>query len=159
MNIFILIDIFNLVSFFSKLTFEGKGHFKIFLEYQWWLLQDSKNKSNNQKRNSESLSDPSFNFSVAFSLGNSLLCQRLNAKWLLGNWELVDIRFKTGFQYSSILSFDLSTKPAIKLWHEFQSPLNLRNFYWQNKVHILWEGHKILRNLPLTFDCMYCSQK
>ena len=28
-----------------------------------------------------------------------------------------------------------------------------------SKVHIFWEGHKILRNLPLTFDCMYCSQK
>ena len=28
-----------------------------------------------------------------------------------------------------------------------------------NKVHIFWEGHKILRKLPLTFDCMYCSQK
>ena len=27
------------------------------------------------------------------------------------------------------------------------------------KVHIFWEGHKILRNLPLTFDCMYCCQK
>ena len=27
------------------------------------------------------------------------------------------------------------------------------------KVHIFWESHKILRNLPLTFDCMYCSQK
>ena len=27
------------------------------------------------------------------------------------------------------------------------------------KVHIFWEGHKILRSLPLTFDCMYCSQK
>ena len=24
------------------------------------------------------------------------------------------------------------------------------------KVPIFWEGHKILRNLPLTFDCMYC---
>ena len=24
-----------------------------------------------------------------------------------------------------------------------------------SKVHIFWEGHKILRNLPLTFDCMY----
>ena len=28
-----------------------------------------------------------------------------------------------------------------------------------NKVHIFWEGYKILRNLPLTFDCIYCSQK
>ena len=27
------------------------------------------------------------------------------------------------------------------------------------KVHIFWEDHKILRNHPLTFDCMYCSQK
>ena len=27
------------------------------------------------------------------------------------------------------------------------------------KVHIFWEGHKILRNLPFTFDCMYCNQK
>ena len=27
------------------------------------------------------------------------------------------------------------------------------------KVHIFWEGHKILQNLPLTFDHMYCSQK
>ena len=25
------------------------------------------------------------------------------------------------------------------------------------KVHIFWEGFKILQNLPLTFDCMYCS--
>ena len=29
----------------------------------------------------------------------------------------------------------------------------------ESKVHIFWEGHKILRNLPLTFDRMYCSQK
>ena len=29
----------------------------------------------------------------------------------------------------------------------------------KGKVHIFWEGHKILQNLPLTFDCMYCSQK
>ena len=27
------------------------------------------------------------------------------------------------------------------------------------KVHLFWESHKISRNLPLTFDCMYCSQK
>ena len=30
---------------------------------------------------------------------------------------------------------------------------------WSIKVHIFWEGHKILRNLPLTFDNIYCSQK
>ena len=27
------------------------------------------------------------------------------------------------------------------------------------KVHIFWEGHKILRNIQLTFDYMYFSQK
>ena len=27
------------------------------------------------------------------------------------------------------------------------------------KVHIFWEGHKLLRNLHLTFDCMYCTCK
>ena len=27
------------------------------------------------------------------------------------------------------------------------------------KVHIFWEGHKLLRNLYLNFDCMNCSQK
>ena len=28
-----------------------------------------------------------------------------------------------------------------------------------DKVHIFWEGHKILRNLPLTFDWHYIGQK
>ena len=27
------------------------------------------------------------------------------------------------------------------------------------KVHIFWEGYKILRNLPLTFECSTHSQK
>ena len=31
-------------------------------------------------------------------------------------------------------------------------------FTW-GKVHIFWEGHKILRNLPLTFDYSTYSQK
>ena len=30
---------------------------------------------------------------------------------------------------------------------------------WTVKVHIFWEGHKILRNLPLTFDYSTYSQK
>ena len=28
-----------------------------------------------------------------------------------------------------------------------------------SKLHIFSEGHKNFRNLPLTFDCMYSSQK
>ena len=27
------------------------------------------------------------------------------------------------------------------------------------KVHIFWEGHKIMRNLHLIFDCVYFGQK
>ena len=30
---------------------------------------------------------------------------------------------------------------------------------YQFKVHIFWEGHKILQNLHLTFDCHYTGQK
>ena len=26
-----------------------------------------------------------------------------------------------------------------------------------HKVHIFWEGHKILQNLPLAFDCINCD--
>ena len=39
----------------------------------------------------------------------------------------------------------------ILIWREFK--------FFRHKVHIFWEGHKILRSLHLTFDCMYCSQK
>ena len=28
-----------------------------------------------------------------------------------------------------------------------------------SKVDMFWEDHKSLRNLHLTFDCMYCGQK
>ena len=31
--------------------------------------------------------------------------------------------------------------------------------YYIITIHIFWEGHKILRNIHLTFDCMCCSQK
>ena len=31
--------------------------------------------------------------------------------------------------------------------------------YKSGKVHIFWEGHKILRNLPLNFDWHYIGQK
>ena len=40
-------------------------------------------------------------------------------------------------------------------WFDFW----LKTSLFFRKVHIFWEGHKILRNLPPTFDCMYCSQK
>ena len=34
------------------------------------------------------------------------------------------------------------------------------NFFWMIiKVHIFWEGHKILRNIHLTFDWHYIGKK
>ena len=42
---------------------------------------------------------------------------------------------------------------------------NVKFFEWEeeeshfSKVHIFWEGHKILRNLPLTFDCVCTAVK
>ena len=49
-----------------------------------------------------------------------------------------------------------------KFWFR-KPPLQCKNCYTFEgsnfKVHIFWEGHKILKNLHLTFDCMYCSQK
>ena len=41
------------------------------------------------------------------------------------------------------------------LWIEAKAKVDKNSF----KVHIFWEGHKILRNLPLTFDCNYIGQK
>ena len=39
--------------------------------------------------------------------------------------------------------------------HKFTTIRNLRHLWFDSgKVHIFWEGHKILRNLPFTFDCI-----
>ena len=48
--------------------------------------------------------------------------------------------------------FRWQTNQRADLW-------NLDQFLSTDKVHIFWEGHKILQNFHLTFDCMYCSQK
>ena len=39
--------------------------------------------------------------------------------------------------------------------YDFNFILPVKSDQWFSKVHIFWEGHKILRNLPLTFDRMY----
>ena len=41
-------------------------------------------------------------------------------------------------------------------WKIVWAKFGLAGFF---KVHILWEGHKILRNFHLTFVCMYCRQR
>ena len=50
--------------------------------------------------------------------------------------------------------------PELQLWTkgiEWSHPSTMSSY--SDKVHIFWEGHKILQNLHLTFDCMYYSQK
>ena len=57
------------------------------------------------------------------------------------------------------LKFTIKDPPKTPI-REF-SPYNLTSFWlyfkriwvWSYKIHILWEGFKILRNLHLTFDC------
>ena len=96
------------------------------------------------------------------------------AKWLRIYW-LVDTRrpqivIRWLWQYWSFRSWDRKlVRPLPK------NRYVKRNFsiFWKGtregscvvrielivKFHIFWESHKILWNLHLTFDCMYCSQK
>ena len=46
---------------------------------------------------------------------------------------------------------------TFSLWHYIIGN-SIYSFRFVVKVHIFWEGHKILQNLHLTFDCVYCSQ-
>ena len=52
------------------------------------------------------------------------------------------------------ISYILSEKSINLTWPPW--PLC---FLYCYLIHIFWEGHKILRNLHLTFVCMYCRQK
>ena len=44
----------------------------------------------------------------------------------------------------------------LSIWSLNDPFLKKKNWIVQSKVHKFWEGHKILRNLHLTFVCMYC---
>ena len=49
---------------------------------------------------------------------------------------------------------------VINGWYLYQKfKLYCTHSSFSIKVHIFWESREILRNLPLTFDSMYCSQK
>ena len=62
----------------------------------------------------------------------------------LSNWKLI-----SALILPNHIKFKYCEK-AKKIW------INLPYYYiiliWLNIVHIFWEGHKLLRNLPLTFD-------
>ena len=74
-------------------------------------------------------------------------------KSLLTSW-LYEFAFK--FDPFQNILLHIVTK---KYYTIFIPELKALNITVQLKVHIFWEGHKILQNLPLTFDCVYCGQK
>ena len=70
---------------------------------------------------------------------------------------IIPLQYKAGDTAES-LGLTGTEQFSVNLPEELKPRQNImvRTIY---KVHIFWEGHKILRNLHLTFVCMYCRQK
>ena len=71
-------------------------------------------------------------------------------------------QLKCGFCKKSFIMNDILQNPHFSSFYKQQFVVWKEDFdsfslFWF-RVQILWEGHKILRNLSLTFDCMYYSQ-
>ena len=78
-----------------------------------------------------------------------------------------------GTYFLELLLFDIYFKESIAMGRRGQwagifvsgeglkegSEYSLTSTVLSFKVHMFWEGHKLLRNLHLTLECMYCSQK
>ena len=75
---------------------------------------------------------------------------RLNVYVRRGNW----IGFFIAFYRFRLLFFNKILFPTVSPSHlQFcTKKISCCWISWVIKVHIFWEGHKILRNLPLTFD-------
>ena len=62
-----------------------------------------------------------------------------------------------------LLSYVVPIKSKVEILKKFVTFSEYMNFIiicpWNVKVHIFWEGHKILWNLHLTFDWHYIGQK
>ena len=96
------------------------------------------------------------------------------SEWLYSVLRLIfQLRLRSSFRLSSgrmegvffleLSGFDLTK--ARRTWCYYKGPIALPDFSRNRiktfffKVHIFWEGHKILRNLHLTFDWHYIGQK
>ena len=79
--------------------------------------------------------------------------------WVLKEWNMSSmyLRVMTITQKRRRKPMLIAIPPRFERKKTFQNEAWKRkkraNFCWSFKVHIFWEGHKILRNLPLTFDC------
>ena len=81
--------------------------------------------------------------------------------WKIAKIALFKPWLKFEFVWDQITLFDVLWKVSfVNLSIYFASSVQMLIQKWINwiiKVHTFWEGHKILRNLHLTFDCIYCS--
>ena len=72
------------------------------------------------------------------------------------NDDLTTVMQKIVCSYTEEL-IPVAVQMCLELVQTFSQVLEGRYVYIV-KVHIFWEGHKILRNLHFTFVCMYCRQ-
>ena len=73
--------------------------------------------------------------------------------------DISPVIHKSAWQPARTLAPDPAHTP-IDFISESEEKTSIRSNFWPLaicKVHIIWEGHKILQNLYLTFDCVYCS--
>ena len=147
-----LLNMFNVsfISFFGFWSFSVTQKYYVIFIY---ILQGKMGKTEKTERKSRKYSD------------QHTQNQKMKI-WDEGNIKKsLSIHYQTSKQRCLYFRFTLCNKigiTSVTCCH-----LNQRKLYNKDipylqiiiKVHIFWEGHIILRNLPLTFDCMYCSQK
>ena len=101
---------------------------------------------------------------LAFSENPNFNKKRLSYLWLAPQFRSlffltsVRLHLRLWFLMRLIRRCDLQSK-KLRKFKSILSWLDLEIFRFPFKVHIFWKDHKILRNIPLTFDCMYCSIK
>ena len=94
------------------------------------------------------------------NLWHTTICRFLMIEiWKSDRFKPTSLKFQTKEVNESMLMSLLAKSSAICMSAGQDRKLFIMLPKHVFKVHIFWEGHKILRNLPLTFDCMYCSQK
>ena len=79
--------------------------------------------------------------------------------FLLINWILIIINYLLGWNPEWSWKPSALSRWAASLWGSITPFSTKLHSISTGKVHIFWEGDRILKNHPLTFDCMYCSQK
>ena len=94
------------------------------------------------------------NLSFQIKIAQRWICEIEILVWNIDQYMIM-LDFDHMTVTNQLMTFMNKILPNWRLW--------ARAWCWSHdmffKVHIFWEGHKILRNLPLTFYYMHCSQK